>query len=85
MQRVWSALKPDLKEHEVSAGHEAHLARGYYVLVAVGGGGLINAKGVAILAANGGNIPAYEGWARCRCVNWSSALQGPAQTSRITA
>ncbi|MET0454957.1 MAG: iron-containing alcohol dehydrogenase [Mycobacterium sp.] len=58
----WSDLTPNPKDHEIAAGYEAYRARGCDVLVAVGGGSVIDAaKGVAILAANGGNILDYEG------------------------
>ncbi len=60
--RVWSALTPNPKDHEIAAGYEVYRAHGCDVLVAVGGGSVIDAaKGVAILAANGGNILDYEG------------------------
>jgi len=60
--RVWSALTPNPKDHEIAAGFEHYAAEGCDVLVAVGGGSVIDAaKGVAILAANGGGILDYEG------------------------
>jgi alcohol dehydrogenase class IV len=60
--RVWSALTPNPKDHEIAAGYESYASQGCDVLVAVGGGSVIDAaKGVAILAANGGNILDYEG------------------------
>ena len=59
---VWSELTPNPKDHEIAAGFQAYRANGCDVLVAVGGGSVIDAaKGVAILAANGGNILDYEG------------------------
>jgi alcohol dehydrogenase class IV len=59
---LWSDLTPNPKDHEITAGHEFYRAHGCDVLVAVGGGSVIDAaKGVAILAANGGNILDYEG------------------------
>lgn len=59
---VWAGLTPNPKDHEVAAGHELYRSRGCDVLVALGGGSVIDAaKGVAILAANGGNILDYEG------------------------
>jgi alcohol dehydrogenase class IV len=59
---VWSALTPNPKDHEIAAGYQAYREHDCDVLVAVGGGSVIDAaKGVAILAANGGNILDYEG------------------------
>lgn len=59
---VWSGLTPNPKDHEISAGYEFYRSRGCDVLIAVGGGSVIDAaKGVAILAANGGNILDFEG------------------------
>lgn len=60
--RVWSDLTPNPKDHEIAAGHEVYRSNRCDVLVAVGGGSVIDAaKGVAILAANGGGILDYEG------------------------
>jgi alcohol dehydrogenase class IV len=60
--RVWNGLTPNPKDHEIAAGYECYRSHGCDVLVAVGGGSVIDAaKGVAILAANGGNILDYEG------------------------
>ncbi|MBJ7340174.1 MAG: iron-containing alcohol dehydrogenase [Mycolicibacterium sp.] len=60
--RVWSGLTPNPKDHEIAAGHDIYRSHGCDVLIAVGGGSVIDAaKGVAILAANGGNILDYEG------------------------
>jgi len=59
---IWSDLTPNPKDHEVAAGFGAYLEHGCDVIVAVGGGSVIDAaKGVAILAANGGDILDYEG------------------------
>ncbi|WP_407665840.1 iron-containing alcohol dehydrogenase [Mycolicibacterium aubagnense] len=59
---VWSALTPNPKDHEVTAGHEFYRSRGCDVLIALGGGSVIDAaKGIAILAANGGHILDYAG------------------------
>ncbi|MBJ8348009.1 iron-containing alcohol dehydrogenase [Antrihabitans sp. YC2-6] len=59
---VWSGLTPNPKEHEIAAGHEVYRDHGCDVLIALGGGSVIDAaKGVAVLAANGGNILDYEG------------------------
>ena len=60
--RVWHDLTPNPKDHEIAAGFETYAEHGCDVLVAVGGGSVIDAaKGVAILAANGGDIRDYEG------------------------
>ncbi|MDH6279756.1 alcohol dehydrogenase class IV [Prescottella agglutinans] len=59
---VWAGLTPNPKDFEVTAGHEAYRAHGCDVLVALGGGSVIDAaKGIAVLAANGGDILDYEG------------------------
>ena len=60
--QVWSALTPNPKDHEITAGHEFYRSRGCDVLIALGGGSVIDAaKGIAILAANGGAILDYAG------------------------
>ena len=60
--RVWHELTPNPKDHEIAAGHQFYLASGCDVLIALGGGSVIDAaKGIAILAANGGAIGDYEG------------------------
>lgn len=60
--QVWSGLTPNPKDHEVAAGYQTYVERECDVLVAVGGGSVIDAaKGVAILASNGGRIVDYEG------------------------
>lgn len=60
--RLWHDLTPNPKDHEIAAGFERYAEYGCDVLVAVGGGSVIDAaKGVAILAANGGDILDYEG------------------------
>ncbi|MGE0214959.1 iron-containing alcohol dehydrogenase [Mycolicibacterium sp.] len=59
---LWHDLTPNPKDHEIAAGYQRYAERGCDVLVAVGGGSVIDAaKGVAILAANGGDILDYEG------------------------
>jgi 1,3-propanediol dehydrogenase len=60
--RVWHELTPNPKDHEIQAGHQFYAENGCDVLIALGGGSVIDAaKGVAILAANGGGILDYEG------------------------
>lgn len=60
--QVWSEVTPNPKDHEVAAGFERYLRTGADVIVAVGGGSVMDAaKGIAILAGNGGSILDYEG------------------------
>ncbi|MGU3651148.1 iron-containing alcohol dehydrogenase [Mycolicibacterium sp. A43C] len=60
--QVWSALTPNPKDHEITAGHEFYRSQGCDVLIALGGGSVIDAaKGIAILSANGGDILDYAG------------------------
>ncbi|WP_036404310.1 iron-containing alcohol dehydrogenase [Mycolicibacterium cosmeticum] len=60
--KVWSALTPNPKDHEITAGHDFYRAHGCDVLIALGGGSVIDAaKGIAILSANGGDILDYAG------------------------
>lgn len=60
--RVWSGLTPNPKDREIAAGHQYYREHACDVLIALGGGSVIDAaKGVAILAANGGNILDYAG------------------------
>ncbi|MCF6387633.1 iron-containing alcohol dehydrogenase [Mycobacterium sp. MBM] len=59
---VWSALTPNPKDHEITAGHEFYRSHGCDVLIALGGGSVIDAaKGIAVLSANGGDILDYAG------------------------
>ena len=59
---VWSGITPNPKDHEVVAGAQAYSESGCDVLVAVGGGSVIDAaKAIAVLASNGGDIFDYEG------------------------
>ncbi|GLZ55088.1 iron-containing alcohol dehydrogenase [Actinomycetospora sp. NBRC 106378] len=59
---VWSGVTPNPKDHEIAAGHECYRAERCDVLVAVGGGSVIDAaKGIALLAGNGGAITDFEG------------------------
>jgi 1,3-propanediol dehydrogenase len=59
---VWTDVTPNPKDHEVEAGHGKYAASGCDVIVALGGGSVIDAaKGIAVLAANGGEILDYEG------------------------
>jgi alcohol dehydrogenase len=59
---VWTDLTPNPKDHEIEAGHERYREAGCDVVLGIGGGSVIDAaKGVALLAANGGAILDYEG------------------------
>ncbi|GAA4872849.1 iron-containing alcohol dehydrogenase [Actinomycetospora straminea] len=59
---VWSGVTPNPKDHEIAAGHVAYREHGCDVIVALGGGSVIDAaKGIALLAGNGGTILDYEG------------------------
>jgi 1,3-propanediol dehydrogenase len=59
---VWTGLTPNPKDVEVHAGFTVYQEHECDVLVVVGGGSCIDAaKGIAILASNGGRILDYEG------------------------
>lgn len=59
---LWSGLTPNPKDVEIEAGHEIYQESGCDVLVAIGGGSVMDAaKGIAVLAGNGGSILDYEG------------------------
>ncbi|BDH55336.1 iron-containing alcohol dehydrogenase [Tsukamurella sp. PLM1] len=59
---VFSAVTPNPKDHEVAAGFERYAAAGCDVIIGIGGGSVMDAaKGVAILATNGGHILDYVG------------------------
>lgn len=59
---VWEGVTPNPKDHEIAAGHIAYREQGCDVIVALGGGSVIDAaKGIALLAGNGGRITDYEG------------------------
>jgi alcohol dehydrogenase len=63
--RLWDALTPNPKDHEVAAGCAAYLESGCDVLVAVGGGSCIDAaKAIGVLASRGGAIADYAGVGR---------------------
>ena len=58
----WSGVTPNPKDTEIAAGYDRYQASGCDVIVAVGGGSVIDAaKGVAILTGNGGGILDYTG------------------------
>ncbi|WP_072803348.1 iron-containing alcohol dehydrogenase [Rhodococcoides yunnanense] len=59
---VWNELTPNPKDFEIEAGHAVYQDSACDVLVAIGGGSVMDAaKGIAILAGNGGSILDYEG------------------------
>jgi alcohol dehydrogenase len=60
--QVWTDVTPNPKDHEIEAGHQRYRESGCDVVLGIGGGSVIDAaKGVALLAANGGRILDYEG------------------------
>lgn len=60
--RTWYDLTPNPKDHEIEAGFEFYAAEGCDVVLGIGGGSVIDAaKGIALLASNGGRILDYEG------------------------
>jgi alcohol dehydrogenase class IV len=59
---VFSAISPNPRDHEVMAGMEFYLATRSDILVAVGGGSVMDcAKGIGIVVSNGGSILEYRG------------------------
>ncbi|MFP5019513.1 iron-containing alcohol dehydrogenase [Pseudonocardia phyllosphaerae] len=60
--QLWNEITANPKDHEIQAGFERYESSGCDVVVGIGGGSVIDAaKGVALLAANGGTIGDYEG------------------------
>lgn len=60
--QLWNEITPNPKDHEIQAGFERYESSGCDVVIGIGGGSVIDAaKGVALLAANGGTILDYEG------------------------
>jgi alcohol dehydrogenase class IV len=59
---LWHDVTPNPKDHEIEAGYAPYAEEGCDVVVGLGGGSVIDAaKGIALLAANGGRILDYEG------------------------
>lgn len=60
--QLWSDVTPNPKDHEIQRGYEEYVDSGADVIIGIGGGSVIDAaKGVAILAGNGGKILDFEG------------------------
>lgn len=60
--QVWTDVTPNPKDHEIEAGHRHYVESCCDVVLGIGGGSVIDAaKGIALLAANGGHILDYEG------------------------
>lgn len=59
---VWDELTPNPKDVEVAAGHAVYERSGCDIIVGIGGGSAMDAaKGIAILAGNGGSILDFRG------------------------
>ncbi|MFC4754547.1 iron-containing alcohol dehydrogenase [Dietzia aurantiaca] len=64
---VWSDVCPNPRATQVLSGAETYRTAGCDVIVAVGGGSVIDAaKGVALVVSNGGHVLEYEGVDRVR-------------------
>lgn len=60
--QLWHGLTPNPKDVEIETGHARYQELGCDVLIAIGGGSVMDAaKGIAVLAGNGGHILDYEG------------------------
>ncbi len=59
---VFQGVTPNPKDHEVMAGVEVYRQAGCDVIVALGGGSVMDcAKGIGVVSANGGHILDFEG------------------------
>jgi alcohol dehydrogenase len=59
---LYSDLTPNPKDHEIMAGAEVYRSAHCDVIIALGGGSVIDcAKGIGVIVANGGHILDYEG------------------------
>lgn len=59
---LFSDLTPNPKDHEIMAGAEVYRSSHCDVIVALGGGSVIDcAKGIGVIVANGGHILDYAG------------------------
>ena len=60
--QLWLDVTPNPKDHEIEAGFARYVEAGCDVVLGIGGGSVMDAaKGIAMLAANGGRILDYEG------------------------
>lgn len=60
--QVWSAVTQNPKDHEVRAAYDHYRDRGADVIIGIGGGSVMDAaKGVAVVAGNGGDILDFAG------------------------
>jgi alcohol dehydrogenase len=60
--QLWFDVTPNPKDVEIEAGFARYVESGCDVVLGIGGGSVMDAaKGVALLAANGGRILDYEG------------------------
>lgn len=58
----YDQITPNPKDYEIEAGFREYIAKGADVIVGLGGGSAMDAaKGIAILAANGGRLQDYCG------------------------
>ncbi len=58
----YSGVSPNPRDHQVKLGAEFYLNNDADVIIAIGGGSALDtAKGIAIIASNGGKIQDYEG------------------------
>ena len=59
---LWTDVTPNPKDHEVRGAYARYAEQGCDVIIAIGGGSVIDAaKGVAILSGNDGDILDYAG------------------------
>ncbi len=59
---IWRELTPNPKDHEIASGFKQYEDSGCDVIIAIGGGSVIDAaKAIAILSGNGGEILDYGG------------------------
>ncbi len=58
----YSGVSSNPRDYQVTLGAEFYLEKGADVIIAIGGGSALDtAKGIAIIASNGGKIQDYEG------------------------
>ena len=58
----YPGVSPNPRDYQIEQGAELYLKNGTDVIIAIGGGSALDtAKGIAILATNGGRIQDYEG------------------------